>query len=144
MYKRQAPLSELRTARTRLTWHQASRTFTVHAVDGAVDVVPAEREWKVTFLSLRDKGARYSVTGIVSREQTSSFAIDVEPVMATPNKRDALFEVLNRAQYSHSGKEHIWWLINNSSGELEKVQALRAMDAPQCLIDSLVEILGAV
>jgi len=98
----------------------------------------------VTFLSLRGKGARYSVTGTVARDQSSSFQMDVDATMATPDKQQALFELLNQSQFSNTGKEHIWRLLNASGDELEKVQALRAIDLPASLVDSIVELLGAL
>ena len=139
-----ASVEDVKTARTRLTWDQSSRTFTVHAVEGNVECVPAQREWKVTFLSLKDKGARYSVTGTVSRDQSSSFQMDVDASMETPDKKRALFELLNQAQFSNTGKEHIWRLLNASGDEFEKVQALRAIEVPPSLTDSIVELLGAL
>jgi hypothetical protein len=139
-----ASIADVRTARTRLTWNHETRTFTVHAVEGHAECIPLQREWKVTFLSLRGKRERYSVSGTVSRDKASSFQLDVDASMATPDKKQALYELLNRAQFSNTGKEHIWRLISSPSSEMEKVQALRAIDAPASLVDSIIEILGSV
>lgn len=139
-----ATVADVHAARTRLTWSQSERTFTVHATEGARDCVPLQREWKITFLSLRDKAAKYSVSGTISRDQTSSFRLEVEPALATPDKNQQLFEILNRAQYSNTSKEQIWQLLQTDSSEFEQLQSLRALNVPVTLIDAISEVLGAV
>ena len=139
-----ANIKDVRAAHTRLTWSQSERTFTVHATEGARECVPSQREWKITFLSLREKGAKYSVSGTVARDQTSSFRLDAEPVLATPDKNQKLFEILNRAQYSNTSKESIWQVLQTHDDEFSCVQALRALDVPSALLDAISEVLGAV
>lgn len=141
---RGATIKDVRTARTRLRWNQSAQTFTVHAVDGAADCVPMQRDWKITFLSLRDKGLRYSVSATINRDQTSSFRLDVEPVLATPTKQQAMFEILNRAQYSNAAKEQVWRVLQSPGSEVDRVQALTALNAPVSLVTALTELLGAV
>ena len=139
-----ANYKDVRAAHTRLTWSQSERTFTVHATQGARECVPSQREWKITFLSLREKGAKYSVSGTIASDQTSSFRLDVEPRLATPDKNQQLFEILNRAQCSNTSKEHIWQILQTHGNEFNCVQGLRAIDVPPALLDAISEVLGAV
>jgi uncharacterized iron-regulated membrane protein len=137
-------LSEVNSARTRLTWNQSARTFTVHAATGAVECLPADREWTITFLSVKDKGARHSMTVRCAAGESVSVQLDGHASLATPDKLRSIFELISRAQYTNNEKQHMWWLITSEGSNFDKLQALRALDAPASLVDAVVEILGAV
>jgi len=67
-----------RSVRTRLSWSDADRTFTIHPAEGALDVVPTTRSYAVRFVGA---GVR-SVEGFASTfdEASGSVLVELGPV----------------------------------------------------------------
>jgi hypothetical protein len=146
-------------ATTPLRWDRESGTLTVGAVTGRAGVVPAERCWTLTFLALLPSGpvtvdgaplevtghdGRWSVT--VCAPSTEAVAVHVggELLRVGPDRRDAIRELLERAQCGNPGKLAAWDVVSGDGDRAEQVAELGAVDLPDEVRAAVTELLGAV
>jgi alpha-glucosidase (family GH31 glycosyl hydrolase) len=128
---------ETNVARTAIAWDQASGVLTIAAADDPHGVLPAEREWKVTFLGL--DAEPQSLAGPPGEPLRAEAGADPGP--RTPAREDALFAVLDGAQYSNSDKQAAWRTLGSDLSTAAKLAELHAQRLPRELIGALAELL---
>ena len=144
-------------ATTPLRWDAAAGRFAVGPVAGRADAVPAVRTWTLTFLALLPPGpvtaggaplpveggdGRWSVT--VTATATSGVVVEVGPLRVGPDRRDAIREVLERAQTGNPGKLAAWRVVERDAPVAERIAELGAVDVPEDVRAAVTELLGAV
>lgn len=146
-------------ATTPLRWDRESGTLTVGAVTGRADVVPAERCWTLTFLGLLPSGpvtvdgaplevtghdGRWSVTVCAPSTETVAVHVGGELLRVGPDRRDAIRELLERAQCGNPGKLAAWDVVSGDGDRAEQIAELGAVDLPDEVRAAVTELLGAV
>ena len=126
---------DIPTARTRITFEQAPGVLTIEPADDPHGVLPPARTWTVTFLGLDMDPVHVEGSG---RVETGP-----DPQPRTPRRSDALFDVLNAAQYGHEAKAAAWRTINSGLPPAAILAELHAQALPRELIGALSELLTA-
>jgi alpha-glucosidase (family GH31 glycosyl hydrolase) len=130
---------ETNVARTTLSWDQAAGVLTIDAADDPHGVLPAEREWAVTVLGAEHEPlAASGPTGELLRVEAGA-----DPRPRTPHREDALFAVLDAAQYSNGAKQTAWRTLSSDLSAAAKLAELHAQGLPRELIGALSELLTA-
>jgi hypothetical protein len=130
---------ETNVARTTLSWDQAAGALTIGAADDPHGVLPAEREWAVTVLGTDPEPlAASGPTGAPLRVQAGA-----DPRPRTPHREDALFAVLDAAQYPNGAKQTAWRTLSSDLSPAAKLAELHAQGLPRELIGALSELLTA-
>jgi alpha-glucosidase (family GH31 glycosyl hydrolase) len=152
---------DIPTARTAITWSQDVGELVVAAAEDPHGVLPRARTWTVTFVgageaaAVRVEGApaeteRSAGDGRVSvtvRDAPVDRALRVvaqtgdAPV--THGRADALFAVLNAAQYGHEAKAAAWRTLTSQLSPAAMLAELHAQQLPRALIGALSELLTA-
>jgi alpha-glucosidase (family GH31 glycosyl hydrolase) len=152
------PTATIPTARTTITWEQASGTLTIGPAIGSstgAPVVPTHRNWTFTLLGVGtgdlDPAAAATATvpapGRVSVTMTG-VATDVGTAFVfggglqprTPDRAGHLFELLNRAQFGYTEKAAVWRVLSTA----EPAAALAELSAhhlPGALLGAIAEVL---
>ena len=113
-------------ASTELTWKDGA--FTVFPASGNLTVLPKKRSWKIVLCSVENQTATVRVGGqpvnteinydtnynrltvaipAIDITKTITILID-EPLMIADNRKQRIYEVLERAQMSYELKKKIW------------------------------------
>ncbi|WP_248705052.1 glycoside hydrolase family 31 protein [Curtobacterium sp. MWU13-2055] len=140
-----------RSAGTRLTWDAALAEFRVHATTGAVDVVPARRDWRVTFLAVPADGQvvsargedRFSVDLTVESATGGAVTLAGPPVVGV-DAREAVRRALERAQAGNAEKLAAWEIVSKDLPRADRIVELGTVDLPEALRAVVVELLGSV
>ncbi|MEJ8283320.1 TIM-barrel domain-containing protein [Curtobacterium citreum] len=140
-----------RTASTRLTWDAALAEFRVHATTGAIDVVPARRDWRITFLAapadgqvVAARGAdRFSVDLTVDAATGGEVTLTGPPVVGV-DAREAVRRALERAQAGNAEKLAAWEIVSKDLPRADRIVELGTVDLPESLRAVVVELLGSV
>ncbi len=127
------------TARTTLTWHQDAGGLTIGAADDPHGILPPARTWTVTFV-----GTDVSLT-IPDAPTDQPIEVDARAGLglSTPHRSEALFAVLNAAQYGHEAKLAAWETLSSDLPPEAMLAALHAQALPRALIGALSELLTA-
>ena len=112
----------------------------IGAADGPDGVLPRERTWTVTFLGLEPRAGRRSPGRPASRCAPRSAPTRAR---ARPHRADALFAMLNAAQYGHEAKEAAWRTLTSELAPAAMLAELHAQALPRELIGALSELLTA-
>jgi alpha-glucosidase (family GH31 glycosyl hydrolase) len=151
---------DIPTARTRIAWSQAEGALTIAAADDPHGVLPAARTWTVTFVGVGEgatvraeggaagdpvvAGGRASVT---VRDVPAGAAVrvvaEVGEAPETHARADALFAILNAAQYGHEAKAAAWRTLTSDLSAAAMLGELHAQELPRPLIGALSELLTA-
>ena len=151
---------DIPTARTEVTWRQGEGALTIGAADDPHGILPRERTWTVTLLGLpedtpvavdgaaheRVRGSgRASVTipGVPTGRAVRVELAGADLTPRTQGREDALFDVLNAAQYGHSAKDAAWRTLTSSLAPEAMLAELHAQDVPRALIGAVSELLTA-
>jgi alpha-glucosidase (family GH31 glycosyl hydrolase) len=130
---------DIPTARTAIAWDQASGVLTIDAAEDPHGVLPAERSWTVTLLGTdADPIHVAGPTGEALRAEAGA-----DPQARTPARDEALFAVLNAAQYGNEPKETAWKTLASELSPAAKLAELHAQGLPRELIGALSELLTA-
>jgi alpha-glucosidase (family GH31 glycosyl hydrolase) len=130
---------ETNVARTTLSWDQAAGVLTIGPADDPHGVLPADREWAVTVLgAVHEPLTASGPPGELLRAEAGA-----DPRPRTPHHEDALFAVLDAAQYSNSAKETAWRTLSSDLSPAAKLAELHAQALPRELIGALSELLTA-
>jgi glycosyl hydrolase family 31/uncharacterized protein DUF5110 len=129
---------DIPTARTPVTWRQAAGELTIGPADDPHAVLPPARTWTVTFLGT---DRRETVSGAPGEALRVSAGPD--PVPRTPDRQEALFEVLSAAQYGHEAKLAAWRTLTSDRPPDAMLAELHAQALPRELIGALSELLTA-
>jgi glycosyl hydrolase family 31/uncharacterized protein DUF5110 len=129
---------DIPTARTPVTWRQAAGELTIGPADDPHAVLPPARTWTVTFLGT---DRRETVSGAPGEALRVSAGPD--PVPRTPDRQEALFEVLSAAQYGHEAKLAAWRTLTSDRPPEAMLAELHAQALPRELIGALSELLTA-
>jgi alpha-glucosidase (family GH31 glycosyl hydrolase) len=146
-------------ARTTITWQQATGVLEIGAADDPHGLLPRARIWTVTFLGQDDQAAilldgaavdahggdgRVSVT---IRDAPTDRPIRIDAAAArrpgTQRLSDALFTVLDAAQYGHEAKAAAWRSLTSARPPAAILAELHAQALPRELIGALSELLTA-
>jgi hypothetical protein len=150
---------DIPTARTPIEWRQAEGELSIGPAEDPHGVLPQARTWTVTFLGL-DAGAPVHVDGsVVDRVQGHGrvsvriasartdrpirVSVDADPQPRTRGRSDALFAVLNAAQYGHEAKAAAWRTLTSELPPAAMLAELHAQALPRELIGALSELLTA-
>ncbi len=131
---------DIPTARTTIAWDQAAGTLTIGAAEDPHGILPATRTWTVTFLGVEHPGE--TVADAPTGEPVTVRA-DVADGPLTASREDALFEVLNAAQFGHEAKAAAWRTLSSELPPHAKLAELHAQELPRELIGALSELLTA-
>jgi len=145
-------------ATTPLVWDRDAQELRVGAVEGRADVVPARRQWTVTFLAQLPAGevtvdglavpvsghdGRWSVsftaasgTGAVVRVG-GALRVGVDPA-------EAVRTVLERAQAGNPEKLAAWEVVTSGRGTVERLAELETVGLPDDVRGAVVELLATV
>jgi hypothetical protein len=126
---------DIPAARTTITWRQAAGELTIGEPDDPHGVLPRARTWTVRFLGLDREPVQLEGTGRVE--------IGPDPQPRTPDRSEALFAVLNAAQYSHEAKAAAWRTLTSGRTPDAILAELHAQALPRELIGALSELLTA-
>jgi hypothetical protein len=69
--------------------------------------------------------------------------VGADPRPHTPDRSDALFAILNAAQFSHEAKETAWRTLSSELSAAAILAELHAQGLPRELIGALSELLTA-
>jgi hypothetical protein len=130
---------DIPAARTTITWRQSAGVLEIGAADDPHGVLPGSREWTVTFLGVE----RESVTVAGPKGSPLRAEAGADPRPRTPGRSDALFAILNGAQYGHEAKATAWDTITSALSPSAKLAELHAQGLPRELIGALSELLTA-
>ncbi|SKC60982.1 glycoside hydrolase family 31 protein [Krasilnikoviella flava] len=143
---------------TPLVWDRDARELRVGAVEGRADVVPASREWTVTFLARRPDaevtvdGRPVPVTGSDGRWSVSFTAPSGTgavvrvgaPLRVGVDPAEAVRTVLERAQTGNPEKLAAWEVVTSGRGTVERLAELDTVGLPQDVRGAVVELLATV
>lgn len=128
------------TSRTTLAWDDEAQVLTIGAASDPA-VVPGRRTWTVRFLGLPG-GAETTVT--VADAPTDAdlrIPLPAPDGPATELKRQRLFDLLARAQWTHERKLLAWQVISADTDDAGKVGELQAIGTPDTLLSALTELI---
>lgn len=145
-------------ATTPVAWDRDSRELRVGAVRGRADVVPADREWTVTFLALRPDaevtvdGRPVPVTGEDGRWSVSFTAPSATgavvrvgaPLRVGVDPVEAVRTVLERAQTGNPEKLAAWEVVTSGRATVDRVAELDTVGLPDDVRGAVVELLASV
>jgi alpha-glucosidase (family GH31 glycosyl hydrolase) len=150
---------DIPVARTPIAWRQAAGELEIGAAEDPHGVLPAARTWTVTFLGLGDDApvrvdgsdepviaaeGRVSVTvRDVAAGQAIRVATGADPQPRTCDRSEALFTVLNSAQFDHRAKTAAWRTLTSDLPPAAMLAELHAQALPRELIGALSELLTA-
>jgi alpha-glucosidase (family GH31 glycosyl hydrolase) len=129
---------DIPTARTTITWSDGK--LEIGAADDPHGVLPRERTWTVRFLGLEGEPVTIADAPI-DRPVTVDAPDDRTP--RTPGRSEALFAVLNAAQYGHEAKAAAWRTLTSDLSPAAMLAELHAQALPRELIGALSELLTA-
>ncbi|WP_123679020.1 TIM-barrel domain-containing protein [Curtobacterium sp. PhB115] len=140
-----------RIARTELTWDAALAEFRVYATTGAADVVPARRDWRVTFLAAPADGqhpsarseVRFSVDLSVDTAVGGAVTLTGPPVVGL-DARGAVRRVLEGAQSGNAEKAEAWEVVSKDLPRADRIVEIGTVGLPDALRAVVVELLGSV
>ncbi len=140
-----------RTARTRLTWDAALAEFRVHPTEGAVDVVPGRRSWRITFLAAPADGQatsaraedRFSVDLDVDTAAGGAVTLAGPPAVGL-DARPAVRRVLEGAQAGNPEKLAAWQVVSKDLPRADRIVELGTVGLPESVRAVVVELLGSV
>jgi hypothetical protein len=138
------------TCETELSWDLDRRLFRVGAASGATRLIPATREWRITFLASpgerRDEGTaradRFSVTLTADSAQGAEFTLAEAPVPSSAH-RTMLRRVLQAAQISNAEKPAIWSALEEATSCAAQEEPLRTIELPASLRRALTELVAS-
>ncbi len=152
-----------RIARTALSFHQATGTLTVHPVQGAADVLPALRDWTVTFMSAtgpEQAGAR--VNGLacqadVARTATrlsvtvtqvpTSASLEIhigeQPPLPGNDVHGRVFALLDAAQIEYASKTRVFDIVASARPLHVRLAELQDLALEPALLSAVTEIVVA-
>jgi alpha-glucosidase (family GH31 glycosyl hydrolase) len=145
--------------RTVLRWDPQTGDFQIAPVTGRPEVVPAVREWTITFLAKLPTGpltvngkpveltgtdGRWSVTLSTHSDQQTILHIEGDPLRVGTNQHNAIRELLERAQIGNPQKLTAWEIVTADRSTAERIAELTAVDLPDAVRSALIELLGAV
>lgn len=150
----------VRTA-MKLDWE--SRTFTVSPAEGATDLLPQKRTWKLEFHKVTADHAKVSVNGAeketcchvcgttltvlledVSIKDTIEICLPEDTKTAGNPVKEQIFDFLNQAEIAFAAKEQIFQAAENAQGRPEiLISELQAMEIPEDLRGAVMELAGA-
>jgi hypothetical protein len=154
---------DIPTARTAIAWDQASGTLTIAAAEDPHGVLPRARTWTVTFVGVGE-GATVRVEGgggtpsgepliaggrasVTVRDVPAGEAVrvvaEVGEAPLTHDRDEALFAILNAAQFGHDAKAAAWRTLESGLPPAAKLAELHAQELPRPLIGALSELLTA-
>jgi Glycosyl hydrolases family 31 len=145
-------------ARTPLRWDHDRGEFRIGPVSGHAEVVPAVREWTLTFLALLPGvrvtagGAPVEVTGTdgrwsvtVSASSAAETIIRVgERLRIGPDRTNAIRELLEAAQIGNPEKLAAWEILQSARPTAERIAELAAVALPDAVRSAITELLAAV
>ncbi|MCY1694656.1 glycoside hydrolase family 31 protein [Curtobacterium sp. SL109] len=139
------------TCTTRLSWDADTATFRINAAEGDRTAVPTARHWRVTFLAAPAPGQHVDAQGHdrFSVDVTADTATGASVTLAgTPtvglDARDAVRQVLERAQVGNPEKLEAWTLLARDTPRADRIAELETVGLPDPLRAALVELLGSV
>ncbi|MGN6409208.1 MAG: glycoside hydrolase family 31 protein [Curtobacterium sp.] len=143
--------SEGDTVETRLTWDRERAEFRVHPATGSLDVVPARRRWRITFLAApvdgqqvdAAAGDRFSVDLTADTTTGGSVALAGPPVVGT-DARERIRTVLEGAQAGNPEKLAAWEVVSRDRPRADRIVELGTVGLPDPVRDVVVELLGSV
>ncbi|WP_144715238.1 TIM-barrel domain-containing protein [Curtobacterium pusillum] len=143
--------SEGETARTRLEWDHPHAAFRVHPTEGALDVVPEQRRWRITFLAAPAEGQhvdarsvdRFSVDLAADTATGATLTLAGTPVVGL-DARDGIRRVLEGAQAGNPEKLAAWEIVTKDLPRADRIVELGTVGLPGSLRDVVVELLGSV
>ena len=154
---------DIPTARTTLSWRQGGAELEIVAAEDPHGVLPAARTWTVTFLGLDPDtslrvdggsaepvagGGRCGAASVTVRDVPTDRSLRVQagagdPAPRTLRRADALFAVLNAAQFGHEAKAAAWGTLSSELAPEAMLAELHAQAVPRELIGALSELLTA-
>ena len=145
-----------RAVTTRFTWDQTSGVFRIAAAEGALDLLPDERRYRVIVhgldavsAQLPDGSAVAAAAGPLMVELTVATAAGAElrltgDLRPADNQVEArLFDLLSAAQTEYRTKNAIWEVLATESEPLRRVASIQALGLPASLASAVSELLLA-
>jgi alpha-glucosidase (family GH31 glycosyl hydrolase) len=132
--------ADIPTARTPITWDQSGGELTIGAAEDPHGVLPATRTWTVRFLGTGEAGATVADAPTDRPVTVTAGAADAP---RTPDRSEALFAVLNAAQFAHEAKLAAWRTLTSGLPPEAMLAELHAQELPRELIGALSELLTA-
>jgi alpha-glucosidase (family GH31 glycosyl hydrolase) len=129
-------------ARTTVTWSQATGELEIAAAEDPHGILPPARTWTVTFLGVEGDAASHT---IADAPTDTRIHVRTDPGGAprTPDRSQALYAVLNAAQYGHQAKAAAWDTLTSALPPEAMLAELHAQELPRALIGALAELLTA-
>jgi alpha-glucosidase (family GH31 glycosyl hydrolase) len=146
-------------ARTVLRWDPEIGELRIGPVDGRADVVPAVREWTLTFLAKLPSGqvtvdgrpvevtggdGRWSVTTEGRSDEALVVRVEGDRLRVGTSQDDAIRELLERAQTGNPEKLEAWDVVRSLRPAAERIAELAAVGLPDAVRAAVIELLGAV
>ena len=147
------------TARTPITWEQATGVLRIGAADGPAGIVPETRTWTVTLLAVPAATVRVDgeerpttptaaggSTLTVTADTAAAVRVEVGPALrpATQDRAARLFALLNAAQYPYEAKAALWRVVERGQDAGATIAELQALTPPSALLRALTELLTAL
>lgn len=146
------------TVRTRLTWDRERGELSIGGAVGDAGVLPAARQWTVTFLAALPEGpvtvngAPVEVSGVDGRWSVSAAGptaaeivvrVDGGPLHVGTDRREAARAILESAQIGNAEKLEAWDVVRSERSATERLAELAAVELPEPVRAALVEQLAA-
>jgi hypothetical protein len=145
-----------RAVTTRIRWQHAAGELRIGPAQGALDLLPSSRRYRVVLHGLDDVVAT-SPDG--SRTEAAAGPLEVEfdvltaegATLAVAGERRTsdnrveprIHDLLNAAQIEYRLKEEIWRIVRTETGALRRLASLQAMELEPALHGALMELLLA-
>ncbi|MBO5327211.1 MAG: DUF4968 domain-containing protein [Clostridia bacterium] len=133
-------------------------TFTVGKASGNLSVIPEKRSWNVVFCSVEGSDVTVTVDGkaisvdtcydedlkrltvkIPATEVTKQIAVSLAEVTVTDNRKQRIYDVLERAQMNYDQKHRIWNQICDA--EIDSVAAVNEIEMDDAVRSCLLELI---
>jgi hypothetical protein len=126
-----------RPVTTRLTWSDRERTLRIGPAEGSVDLLPAERGYRVVVHGLSAEPAEVTVV------TAEGAAVEFGGVPVGNPVTELIHALLSDAQVEYATKAAVWEVVRTESSRARRLAALESLDLLPALRDALLELLLA-
>jgi hypothetical protein len=145
-----------RSVTTRLTWDQARGEFRIAPAEGALELVPPSRRFRLVLRGLDDvvaelpdgtrvegSAGRLEAELVVETAVGATIRLTGERRPSDNRVEGRLFDLLEAAQLEYTTKNTIWTILATEAGAARRVASVQALGLPDAVHAAITELLLA-